>query len=103
MPILGVAKEHLTQGAGLVITLGTIMVLSTVWVIDRIDIGAAASKDAMQLIDRRVTTLEVEQKGEAQSIDRLSISVDQGRAATNDLSTAVGKLSQAIDDIPKRR
>lgn len=99
-------KEHWTQaGLGVLTSLvvvGGAMITATLWIVGSINGVGQADRDAMSLMDRRVTTLEVQQKGESQSIDRLSISIDQERAATTDLASAVTKLQQVIDDTRRR-
>lgn len=96
-------KEHLTQGAGLLVTIGAIIAGASVWIVDRVEAVAAVDRAAAQVMDHRVTTLEVNQQGLIRAIGQLSSSVDQYRSATADLSITVTKLSQVIDDLHPRR
>lgn len=102
-PILNLGRETWTQVVVTVLMVCGVIVTMTLWIVNSNNSIAVADMAAMAAMDRRVTTLEVEQKDESQSIDRLSISVDQGRLATTDLGTAVTKLSQVIDDLQQRR
>ena len=103
---VSLGREHTLQSIYIIGTLslaaGSMLAGAVWWLSSDINQVANANNAAMGLMDRRVTTLEVQDSNLSRSLDRLSTTNDQLREALTELGTAVTKLESATGQGHKR-
>jgi hypothetical protein len=94
------------QVGTLLVTIAGSLFGAAFWVITELHQLSDTATTAMNLMDHRVTKLEVEQTSETAAISRLSESLDRQNIIINqqgvaeaDLSIAISKLQQVLEDM----
>ena len=97
-----VKPDGWVQFLSLAITAGGIVATATYFIVSAINTVAQTDREALSAMDRRVTTLEVEYLADSRTLDHLSTLMDQERAASDDLATAIARLQIAIERTGRR-